>query len=432
MEAGGKDENGFQHIPDGKLKPFGYDALFDWMAENEEVRQIKLSCLEIWRKGWPWLLGITSVLLLWGIVVGVRNHRQEQARFIAENPQSTQQQIAAATHDMKEEDARKFIDERLTELGQKVETADGDRDLIDKLLRELDDTKAMALSKEESGRLEEMEQTAKVERSRKFKMGIERAYKLEDLETAKKLIAKGFQDNLLLGDDQRWAIETQKAIREKSINDEKNAIASIVINSFEDSEDLNRKIEKILSFQFEDADDAQMAKEASADMKKLLENNVFTITGINVGELKAARKTFIILASGKWEDGKWDDREKLKDNPDMYFHTVVKEGVTQWEASDISNAKISWKPGCSLRLEWISKRRWYWRNIAIASHEIPGGWCSLLEMLQRHTLDKIYKDEEYFNGQKPWVEIACEEFPDPAKSLERIKKFIMPGTYWQQ
>ena len=406
-------------------RPFGYEALFDWMSENEDWRQIK----HVWRRDARWLLVVAGAVLLWCVVAGVRKHGQTQARLIAENPLSTQKQIADATHKMKEADRHKFIDRHLSDLNSKAEEADGDVELLDKLLKEVAVSKEMKLGTEEKKRLDKIEQDAKAERSRKLITHITDAYETGNAEAAKRLFEDRISD--LTDEDMKRAKEIMQKIRDDRIKASKEEIASIGVNSVNDTALLNRKIAKIWTFPFEHANDKEIARTACADMKKLMGNKTFKITAVNVGDLSESRTTFVILASGKWEQGKWVD-EELESHRSTNLNTTDKTGTTQWESSGINGDEICWEPGYSLRIEWINKR-WYAPNEVIAYHEVAGSWLSLLEMLQYHKLVNSYdKDDAFFRGKKPWVEIACEDFPSPSESLNRIKKFIIPGSYWTE
>ena len=52
-------------------------------------------------------------------------------------------------------------------------------------------------------------------------------------------------------------------------------------------------------------------------------------------------------------------------------------------------------------------------------------WLGFLRVLQPQA-EMRTKDDDF----EPRITIKCKEFPDPAKDLELIKRYVIPGTYW--
>ena len=431
-----KDDDDRMHLPPGAPKPQGYDALFDWLVEKENIRQPIFVVKKLLKKSFPWLVVIVCVFAVWGICYAVISHRKDSAVQKYNDPKSTLEERAEATRSMRREDANRLIDETLTEYEKELSSQtviDDIRNLIKEgtglLLRRA------ALSDEQRGRLRQIEEAKKQKLGEAAMSKVQRLIGVGCSAEAKELIVKLLTDDMILPEARNQLMRTLEGIEAEQEADEKRKILGITISDIAGTEKMKEKINAILAFFSShpgDNESKRDAENAVADMKKLIESRVFRISKIAAGELRAQRNSCVVLACGNWgEDKIWDEK-------DEHLHTVFKksktitsddvgEGCVVWDNREIEKAEIVWSPGDKMKVEWI--RASTWGRKVIADQEIAGGWVTLLEMLQRHVICDRRKQNGYFkNG--PWIEMSCEEFPDPAASLERIKRFIIPGTYW--
>ena len=75
----------------------------------------------------------------------------------------------------------------------------------------------------------------------------------------------------------------------------------------------------------------------------------------------------------------------------------------------------------------MAKKPWYWTDKCIAYLTSMNDWIGLLRILQPQI--EMKTDQSDF---EPKITIKCKDFPNPAKDLELIRRYVIPGTYWTE
>lgn len=108
---------------------------------------------------------------------------------------------------------------------------------------------------------------------------------------------------------------------------------------------------------------------------------------------------------------------------------LVKSRNPQWNKP----FSLRWKPGDKMRIVW------WWKSkvpmtpsTEIGTKTFDDPWTSLLDMLGGVKLNpKLGAGHARLKGETPEATIICDEFPEPKEDLKVFRKFIVPGTYWQ-
>ena len=110
-----------------------------------------------------------------------------------------------------------------------------------------------------------------------------------------------------------------------------------------------------------------------------------------------------------------------------------KNGSPEVEQPPINKKEeFSWKPGDRIQIEWLWSSHWGPNDTTIGKKTFSDPWTSLLDILGGVDLKpKTGAGHARLDGNTPKATIVCDEFPEPKNDLRLFRKYIVPGTYWQ-
>ncbi len=411
---------------DGKREwhPFGYEELFDWICafQNKEASARFWACF--WAKSRPYV-AVLAVLALGGVIWrGFVVHRQHNALLKYEG-HSTLEEKAEATWEMRDEDRIDVIEKRIDDYESESEETRDDASLR----RLLSDSKTFRgkarTSEEQEKRFCKIDSRIRNRLEEILFEKIKYAKDNGDVESACELIGQYLKDQVIAKKRLEEVMAYGNELGVDKRMKEKLEIAYYDVGAAGNTARMNEKLIKIRNFNYPEGrdkeDEARMAVEA---MEKLMRGN-FEITQINAEGLESSRNTYVLIATGV--SAKKDLEEYRDEGEGVPVETKeVKSKDPQWNGDRMLHKGLSWTPGQSIRVEW-RENPWYWPESSIASLTVMDDWLGFLRILQPHVQMKTEDDD-----LEPTITIKCKEFPDPAKDLELIERYVIPGTYWTE
>lgn len=421
------DADGKSRVPevDGAREwhPFGYEELFDWICAFQNEEASARFWAWFWAKSRPYV-AVLAVLALGGMIWRGQVFHQQHNALLKYEGCSTLEEKAEATWKMREKDRIDKVEERIRDYNAESEKTSDDKELRSLLSRSKTFCKKARISEEQDKRFREIDYRIAERLEQSLVDRIKDAMERRDYDSARTLIGQYRKDQVISRNHQ---IEVKSYDNELVANKrlkEKLEIDYYDVGAAGNTIRMNEKLKLISEFKYPNQEDEKDADEAVEAMKKLMVG-AFTITEISAEGLEDKRKTYVFIASGVSETK--DLKQYKKDGGVPVETKKIDSKCPQWNDEELLHANLSWKPGQSIRVEWI---RVAMCDKCIASISSMNQWLGLLEILKPHA-EMRHDDYGNFNG-KPSITIKCKEFPDPAKDLELIKRYVIPGTYWTE
>jgi len=408
------------------LNTFGYEELFDWLV----VVKRKQWLMWFVGKSKPYVFTVVAVLLVFVAVVSFGLYRAFRAAKIVNDPTATVVQKAAATGEMKVEDRVQCVEDRIDRFKRTLDEHAGNQSAIEEIVKRENEFWENAVMSEEQRK-----------RVNGIILDCKEALENRLVDTICSEVERGEDDSALnhIGEYERNRFITKmreedvsksrKTIRQRLLAVQRAKIANCVIGGTGDVEQMKQKLSMIREFRgYESEEQSREAARAVNDMQKLVEKQTFAISRIYVGTLKSNRKLFTMVASGVgWGTQLKDAQEE---GHAMAWCSSHKDGIeVEWDDGELGKVEVPWKLGDAVRVEVY--RQAYKRAKIIAALDIGfGDWLGLLQLLSGKTQMNICNSYDNFEGL-PWVKIESRDFPDPEESLRLIKRYVLPGTYWQ-
>jgi len=422
------DADGKSRVPevDGKREwhPFGYEELFDWICAFQNEEAFARFWAWFWAKSRPYAV-VLAILALGGVVwCGVVFHKQHNALLKYEG-HSTLEEKAEATWKMRDKDRIDKVEERIREYNAEFKKATDDTALRSLLSGSKTFRKKARISEEQEKRFKEIDIRIADRLEEILFEQIKDAIEHEYYDSARTLIGQYRKDQVI---SRNYQAEVRsydnKLVANKRLK-EKLEIAYYDVGAAGNTTRMNEKLIKIRDFNYPEGEDKEKAHMAIEAMERLMQGKNFEITQINAYGLEKARVTYVLMATGV---GANKDLKEYKDEGEgePVETKEVKSKDPQWNDDRMLRTDLSWTPSLSIRVEW-RRNPWYKTNKCIASLTVMDDWLGLLRILQPQA--EMRTDDDDF---EPRITIKCKEFPDPAKDLELIKRYVIPGTYWTE
>ena len=408
-------------------RPFGYEELFDWICAFQQYEEVSRFYEVLWAKAKPFVASLAALALGGVIWRGVVFHQQYSALLKYEGC-STLEEKAEATWKMSDNDRIDKVEKRIRDYNAESENASDDA-----ALREL---QSESKTFREKARISE-------EQERRFKeIDIRIAAKREDIlfeqikcamadrsgyESACELIKRYRTDRAISKNHKGEVDKCSDTLASNGRTSAKREIADFYVGGPENTQLMRKKLEKIRNFNFPNDQERAAADNAVNTMNTLMGGRPFEITQISGEGLEKKRNTYVYIATGVSETK--DLKQYKKYGEGVPVETKIIDSICpQWNDDSLLQATLSWKPGQSIRVEWrrVSKLG----DKCIASISSMNDWLGLLEILQPKV---SMRHDDYGNfNEIPSITIKCRELPNPEEDLQLIKRFVIPGTYWQE
>lgn len=409
-------------------RPFGYEELFDWFCSEERARLASW----LWAKLKPYAAAL-ALLALCGIAWQGRVLMKRSAALTAyRNPAATVEVRARTTWEMADADRMACIEDRIEHYRKDVEEATEVTELQDVKERNGKFFSAAKLSEQQTTRVREIDKGIVRKLEEELFSRIKEAMKDKDLDVARSLIGR-YQTNLCYKTHAKEVAEFNKDLAEDEEQRKRAEIATAIaaLGGPENTERMKDLLDKVRNFKYHADAERREAEKAVGTMRKLM-TGPFEITSINAGERlpvwgRPDGETYVLIGAGVAVN---KDLKQYRDEGVgiPVSTTPVKSFCPQWNDKRLHDASLAWKPGQPIRVEW--RRDLVVVDSCMASLACPkDDWVGLLRILQPQTTMRRNGSIDKFKNE-PTITIRCEEFPDAQKDLERIEKYIYPGSYW--
>lgn len=424
-----KDEEGKSKVPevDGKRewRPFGYEELFDWICAFQRQEEISRFYEGLWTKVKPYVAAL-AVLIIGGVIwCGVVFHKYRRAVLVYNNQTSTQDEKANATWNMRDKDRIEIIEERIEGYLKKAEAIRDDGELRILLSREKSFFDKAKISQEQRKRVDKIDNTIANKLEDSLLAQITDAMNSEDYHSASNLIVQYRGDRIITKKHQNEVNGYSTTLVVNKRTRDKSNIAKYDVGEAGNTQRMREKLKMIRGFYRPDSEDIKAAHKAADAMDRLMHGS-FEITQISAEGLEKKRNTYVLIATGVGETT--DLKQYKKDGEGVPVETkIIDSNCPQWNDERLLHAKLTWKPGQSIRVEW--RRDSKWSDKCIASMFSINEWVGLLEILKPHAKMRY---DGYGNLNNPEITISCDKFPDPEEDLRLIERYVIPGTYWTE
>lgn len=423
--------DGKSRVPevDGKREwhPFGYEELFDWICAFQNEEASARFWAWFWAKFRP-CAAVLAVLALGGVVWrGFLFHQQHNALLKYEG-HSTLEEKAEATWKMKDGDCIDKVEERIRDYNDEFKKTSADTLLRFLLQRNKTFREKARISEEQETRFKEIDTRIADRLEENLFERIKGAMEHADYDSACKLIGQYRTDRVI----SRKYWEKVESYANKLVTNkrrrEKLEIASYDVKGAENTSRMEKKLKMISEFIYPNKEDKEDARYAVAAMQRLMQGG-FTIQQIRAEELEKKRKTYILIETGVAPNK--DLKQYAEDGEGIPVRTEPVDNVLpQWNDERLgARRNLSRTPGKFIRVEW--RRDCLFSDKCIASIKIDvNDWIGLLRILQPQA---PMESDGYANFKEgPKITIKCKEFPEPAKDLDLIERYVIPGTYWRE
>lgn len=421
------DADGKSRVPevDGKREwhPFGYEELFDWICafQNEEASA------RFW--AWFWArfrpcAAVLAVLALGGVVWCGVVFRQQHNALLKYEGCSTLEEKAEATWKMRDKDRIDRVEKRISDYKAESEKTSDDTSLRSLWSESKTFRKKARISEEQEQRFKEIDIRI-ADRLEEILFGrIKEAMKYNDYDSARTLIGQYRTDHVILRKHKEEVDSYQNELARGRRANEKRKIACYDVGEAGNTSRMICKLNMISEFNYPSDADKEEAQKAVAAMERLMQG-VFTIAQISAEGLAKKRNTYVLIETRVAPNK--DLKQYVDDAEGLPVRTKTIDSVLpQWNDERMGDhTDLSWTPGQSIRVEW--RRDCLLSDKCIAYINVDG-WIGLLRILQPHA--EMTHDGYGNFKEDPKITITCKEFPDPARDLELIKRYVIPGTYW--
>lgn len=413
---------GHGELADGRdPQPMGFPELLDWIQagfDALEARQRRRRCLRI-------TAGCLVALVCAAGLYATHSRKQKAADEIVANPDAS---VAELRENLKQasQDAQQQVSE---ELGRKarqlIENAKSWEDVATFYKEQFSPTyKNLSDSLREPLRAEQVQLRDRAESL--FADDIRKRAETGDDVGVDKMAdqyGKLVEEGAFPG---KRGSEIAKA-KEESLNHRKRAAKRIINNIVIGSGDrqlLQKKTTLVDDFQFYSESEREEAKRATELSRRFQSNAKYSLSKISIGTLEKRKsydlllsnRTFVRISVGN------EDRE-----------TAIKTAEhPEWSKSELSQcSEVTWETGQPILVEWFWKEKVGY-SVPIATKRFEGSSLSMLEMLTTESLDlSDHKQRPKMNGSSADFKVKCDGFDDPSQDLYIFKKYIDPGTYWE-
>lgn len=423
------DADGKSRVPevDGAREwhPFGYEELFDWICAFQNEEASARFWTRFWAKSRPYV-AVLAVLALGGVIwCGVVFHQQRIALLKYEGC-STLVEKAEATCKMSDKDRINKVEERIRNYNVESEKTSDDVALRELLSDSKTFWKNAKISEEQKTRFKENDTRIADRLEQILVVRIKNAMDRRDYDSARTLIGQYRKDKVISRKHEKEVDSHENELVMNRRAKEKREISCFVVGDASNTSRMIRKLNMISEFDYPMEADKTNAQEAVAAMQKLMQGT-FTITQIRSEELVEKRNTYVIIETGVAPNK--DLKQCVDDGEGVPVRTKIIDSVLpQWNDERMGDrTNMSWTPGQSIRVEW---RRDCLLNDKCIAYINVDGWIGLLQILQPHAK---MTDDGYGNFKEdPRITIECKGFLKPAKDLELIERYVIPGTYWTE
>ena len=420
------DADGKSRVPevDGAREwhPFGYEELFDWICAFQNEEASARFWAWFWAKSRPYVAVLLALALGGMIWRGVVFQQQHKALLVYKSSASTLQEKAEATRKMSEKDRIDKIEERIRDYEGDARRTSDDAALRKLLSGSKTFRKNARISEEQEKRFKEIDIRIADRLEEILFEQIKDAIKHEYYDSARTLVGQYREDQVISRNYQAEVRSYDNMLVANKRLKEKLEIAYYDVGAAGNTTRMNDKLIKIREFKYPEGKDKEDALKAVAAMEKLIQRRNFEITQINACGLEKDLVTYVLIATGVGANK--DLKEYNGEGGTPVETKEVKSKDPQWNDDRMLRTDLSWTPGQSIRVEW-RRNPWYKSNKCIASLTFMDDWLGFLRVLQPQA-EMRTKDDDF----EPRITIKCKEFPDPAKDLELIKRYVIPGTYW--
>ena len=390
-------------------EPFGYENLFSWLVEDLRLQRI----LEWCRRHWLPLAAGALVAVLGAGYAGVRQVQRVHADAVLANGTSTWPQRTDALGKA----SKKVADRAVSAWIEEVRGTIGGVDTLEGLSK----IQSRVAGWEGFGSKPVEERRAELERALRGKredLHLHRMLELEgnrDFPGVRNAISEYFLDKNCsrLRESEVSAIGQRLEAAERSRR--RAEIRAIVVESGH-PEKLKARCDGVAGFPFPDPVSRKEAERAVAVARLFLADAPYHIEIRSAAGLPSAHRTRLEFSNLGPSSLQQVETEHVKSrNP-------------QWN----EKAVFRWKPGDRVKVEWLWSSHWGPADTTIGEKTFADPWTSLLDALGGVDLTpRTGAGHARLGGNIPSATIVCGEFPNPKNDAALFRKYIAPGTYWQ-
>ena len=389
--------------------PFGYEALFSWIADDLRNEKIRTWC----RRHKFSLYAATAIGFVSAIVgVVLLVNRLRADRILKDPAKYTHEQIQSAIGRASQSARDEYIDNRIDEINRKIESTDSIDGLMG-LQVEVASLKKQATDVAKN-RLDELDtrlcdKREEIHLSRIKKMDIE-----HDLQNTKKAVTDYHADTKINHKRRQEVEAISSRLKMEEENSLRNEIRQAAVISGK-LDTLQSRCDLVEKFPFRDKKEREEAKRAVAVARLFIADLPYHIvirSAVGVSESYRTRLEFSNLG------------------PKSPLQKVATEHLKSSEPQWNKEFDFRWCPGDRIRVEWYWKAPLGLYATIIGNNDFNHPWTALLDVLGGAELKPETGWDHANLKDTPRATITCKEFPTPKEALRLFKLYIAPGTYW--
>ena len=400
--------------------PYGYEAVFDWLGKKK--KEVGVEGFVRKNKRPLSLVGgvLTAAILLLGGWAGIHYWRVSNARSVLHSddatsaekieaigilpPEERNEELKRIYEDLKAKQTETLSIASLRDLYKSVDEYLRNVEVSDARRIEFEELKKQIADALEDQHISEMK-THKERIDKDAFLKAELAYK-QDEYSAKKRVREVSELKT------RVDVGTEKM-------EKRRISAQIVDCRISNRATLNAKMKAVSDFAAKHASpqDAEEMRQAVKDMGTVLSNKRYTLKFEQGGKLE--NKELGSYLRVKFGDRDYEGKFKVPDNGE---YVPGAEPAWGWEIETV------WKVGDKIKIEWKCKQWWWVSPFLYASIELDGDCFALLKLLASKCVLNAKNPCDFVDD--PYLKVRCDDFRDADASMERIQKYLVPGTYW--
>ena len=392
--------------------PFGYEALFNWLVGDIREEHLRSWLGRYWI---PLAVVVVAIVLVVGIGIGYLVKR-ERAISVLKGENSTPAEMANALILAPQESKDEYVDREIEKMEKLLSTVDSLPE-IDRLQVKITRLEGAGTESIETRLLELNERL----RDKREDIHLKQIFELE----AQKDIVKCREAIVNYHADQNSAKKRREEVKQigARLDDaecrakrEKIRAAVVVSGKLHT---LKERCDLIAQFdKFPDLATKSEAERAVAIGRLFFADSPYHIEIKSASGLPFPHQTRLELSNL----GPSSRIQKEETN-------LLKSTNPQWNRS----VSFRWNPGDKVQIVWWWQSQVPWTYpTELGRIDFSDPWTSLLDMLGGVDLSPVTGlCHARLNGNTPKATIICTEFPEPEKDIELFKKYLVPGTYWQ-
>lgn len=389
--------------------PFGYEALFGWLVDDLRNERAIAWCR---RRRIPLLATAAAVLLAAGVGTGFGIGRYRAGGTLLD-PNATKEEKQKALWKAPQDDVDSYIDTKIGEIREKA----GSEDSLEGLKALQDEASELKGSGSQplEQKIDQLLQDLREKREDLHLVRIKALADQKDIAKCRNAISEYWVDP----DSARRRSDevTQASLR---LDDaERKRLRGIVRGAIVESgrpDSLKTRCDRVADYPYPTSSERKEADRAVAIGRLFLADCPYHVEIKSASGLPSAHRTRLELSNlgpGHMQEAKTDHQ---------------KSSSPQWNKKE----EFSWKPGDRIQIEWLWSSHWGPNDTTIGKKTFSDPWTSLLDILGGVDLKpKTGAGHARLDGNTPKATIVCDEFPEPKNDLRLFRKYIVPGTYWQ-